>query len=337
MNAPLASTNKIIAVVVFDGVVPFHLSVPCLVFADHHVGGDVPRFDVRICAVEGPVVRTSAGFEISTHFGVDDIVGADVVIVPSWHDDFRPAPAAMLDALRQANARGARIVGLCLGAFPLAESGLLDGRCATTHWELAGELARRYPSVKVDAQVLYVDETDVVTSAGVAAALDCCLHLLRQMTGADNSARIARHLVLGPHRRAGQAQYIDKPVAVSRSDGRFAEVLEWMRAHLDETHAIDALAARALMSRRSFTRQFRQTVGTSVKQWLLAQRLAGAQRLLETSNAPLEAVAQSTGLGSPLSLRKHFFAAFGITPSAYRKRFRSGADLTASPGNSAGK
>lgn len=330
MNPASAPCAKTIAVVVFDGVVPFHLSVPCLVFADHHVSGDVPRFEVRICAVERQVVRSSAGFEITTHFGLDDIVGADVVIVPSWHDDFRAAPAEMLAALRRAHARGARIVGLCLGAFPLAESGLLDGRRATTHWELAPELARRYPKVKVDAEVLYVDETDVVTSAGVAAALDCCLHLLRQMTGADNCARIARHLVLGPHRGAGQAQYIDKPVPVSRGDGRFAEVLAWMREHLDESHAIDVLAARALMSRRSFTRQFRQTVGTSVKQWLLAQRLASAQHMLEAGNAPLETIAQATGLGSPLSLRKHFRGAFGTTPSAYRKRFRS---ATASPGS----
>ncbi len=321
--------------IAFDGVVPFHLSVPCLVFADHHVGGDVPRFDVKVCSAGRPMVRTSAGFEITTHFGLDDVVTADIVIVPSWHDDFRPAPREMLAALRQANARGARIVGLCLGAFPVAESGLLDGRRATTHWELAPLLASRYPRVKVDAQVLYVDEADVVTSAGVAAALDCCLHLLRQMTGAGNTARIARHLVLGAHRGAGQAQYIEKPVPVSRGDGRFSEVLEWMREHLDEHHAIDVLAARALMSRRTFTRQFRQTVGSSVKQWLLAQRLAGAQRLLETSNAPLEAIARSTGLGSPLSLRKHFRGAFGTTPSAYRKRFRSGPtpDPTASPGS----
>lgn len=323
MNAPLASLDKTIAVVVFDGVIPFHLSVPCLVFADHHVAEGVPRFDVKVCSVERRMVRTSIGFEISTPFGLDDIVGADVVVVPSWYDDFRPAPAAMLDALRRAHARGARIVGLCLGAFPIAESGLLDGRSATTHWELADALAQRYPKVKVHSNVLYVDEADVLTSAGVAAALDCCLHLLRQMSGAENSARIARHLVLGPYRRATQAQYLEKPVPRTRSDDRFPEVVDWMLAHLEQSHSIDMLARRALMSRRTFTRQFRQTMGTSVKQWLLTQRLACAQRLLETGNAPVEAIAHATGFGSSLSLRKHFRAAFDTTPSEYRKLFRT--------------
>jgi transcriptional regulator GlxA family with amidase domain len=322
MKSPAAIPTRTIAVIAFEGVVPFHLSVPCLVFADHHVLEEVPRFEVKVCAVDRRVVRTSAGFEIATPYGLDDIAGADVVIVPSWHDDFRPAPREMIEALRAAHGRGARIVGLCLGAFPLAESGLLDGRCATTHWELAPALAARYPKVKVDARVLYVDETDVLTSAGVAAALDCCLHLLRQMTGADNSARIARHLVLGPHRHGKQAQYIDKPVPLTRSDDRFAEVLAWMAEHLEQSHSIDMLAARSLMSRSTFTRQFRMRLGISVKQWLLQQRLALVQRLLETSDAPVDAIALSSGFGSPLSLRKHFRAAFDTTPSAYRKRFQ---------------
>jgi transcriptional regulator GlxA family with amidase domain len=215
------------------------------------------------------------------------------------------------------------VVALCLGAFPVAEAGLLDGRAATTHWAAAGELARRYPKVKVDAEVLYVDEGDVLSSAGVAAGIDCCLHLLRRLCGADAANAVARRLVVAPHRQGGQAQFIERPLPVSPSDGRLARVLEWVGRHLDVQHDLDTLAGRAAMSRRNFTRHFRQATGMSFKQWLLEQRLQHARTLLEGSDVPVELVAQQAGFGSALSLRQHFRATLQTSPAAYRRQFRT--------------
>jgi transcriptional regulator GlxA family with amidase domain len=232
----------------------------------------------------------------------------------------------LLESLRRAHERGARIVGLCMGAFPLAQAGLLDGRTATTHWEAVDILAERYPKVKVDPDVLYVDDGDVLTSAGVAAGLDCCLHLLRQIAGAEVANRRAKRLLVAPHRQGGQAQFIDRPMPVSRSDGRLSQVLGWVATHLDQAHTIESLALRAAMSRRNFTRHFRQATGTSLKQWILSQRVAHAQRMLESSAASMEVVAQAAGFGSSLSMRKHFQAALRLSPSAYRQQFHAQAN-----------
>lgn len=307
-----------IAVIAFNGISPFHLSVPCLVF-DVSRGG---YFRVRVCAADGTPLTTSAGFDIATSHGLEALDDAQVVVLPSWHDDCRRAPAALLDALRRARDRGARIVGLCLGAFPLAEAGLLDGKTATTHWAYADQLAQRFPAVRVDRDALYVDQQTVLTSAGVAAGLDCCLHLLRQLCGGALANAVARQLVVAPHRQGGQAQFIERPVPVSRSDDRFADVLAWVGARLEQPHSLNALAARAAMSRRHFTRHFRQATGSSFKQWLLLQRLALARQLLESSDAAIEVVAQQAGFGSALSLRQHFKALLQLSPSAYRKSYR---------------
>ena len=310
--------RKKVAIIAFDGITPFHLSVPCLVFGGPHAAH---LFDVTVCAAEKGPLRTTAGFDIATRKGLRALEGADIVIMPTWHDDCRPSPPALQQALRRAHARGSTIVGLCLGAFPIAEAGLLNGRTVTTHWAFAGQLAQRCPLVKVDEEVLYVDEGDVVTSAGVAAGLDCSLYLLRKWAGADVANKVARRLLVAPHREGGQAQFIERPVPATASDSRLAQVLEWVQHRLSEEHSLDALAARAAMSRRNFTRHFRQSTGTSFKQWLLNQRLSHAQRLLETSDASIEAVAQAAGFGSALSLRQHFRAAFHSSPSAYRKLF----------------
>lgn len=312
-----------IAILAFDGITPFHLSVPCLIFGDHHGGPDVPTFEVRVCATGSAPLRTSAGFSIVTEFDLHAVETADIVIMPAWHDDCRAAPAPLLEALRGAHRRGARVVGLCLGVFPLAQAGLLDGRTATTHWGYASTLSERHPKVKVNRDVLYVDEGDVLTSAGVAAGLDCCLHLLRQICGAELANKVARQLVIASHRQGGQAQFIERPLPVSNSDGRFSQVLEWVTEHLGQTHSIDELAQRAAMSQRNFTRHFRQATGTSFKQWLLNQRLAHAQWLLESGDASIEVVAQEAGFGSTLSLRQHFRTVLRTSPSAYRKVFRS--------------
>ena len=245
------------------------------------------------------------------------------MIVPSWRDTAEPAPPAMIKALRAAHARGARIVGLCVGAFVLAEAGLLDGRPATTHWAWADEFARRYPRVQLNRDVLYVDDGDVVTSAGTAAAIDCCLHLLRQQHGAELANRVARRMVVAPHRQGGQAQYIEQPLPKSARGDRLGAVLEWALQHLDQRLSLDQLAERAAMSRRTFTRRFREATGTTVVQWLLNQRIAHAQRLLERGEQPIEAIAEQAGFGSAMSLRQHFAAALGTSPSAYRRQFRS--------------
>lgn len=307
-----------IAVIAYDGITPFHLSVPSLVFGGTY---GAALFEVTVCGLEKGPLLTSAGFSITPARGLRAVDEADIVILPTWHNDCRSAPPALLSALRRAHARGACVVGLCLGAFPLAEAGLLDGREAATHWGWTAQLAARYPRVRVNEEALYVDQGQVLTSAGVAAGLDCTLHLLRRLAGAELANQVARRLLVAPHRAGGQAQFIDRPLPATASDSRLAQVLEWVQRHLAGEHSLDALAARAAMSRRNFTRHFRQATGTSFKQWLLHQRLAHAQRLLEGSTLAVERVAQEAGFGSALSLRQHFRAAFDCTPLAWRKQF----------------
>ena len=310
-----------VAVVAFDGISPFHLSVPCLVFGEDQTNTGQARFRLRVCAPEPGPLRTNAGFSIHTPHGLEVLRRAQIVVVPSWHHNGLPVPPALLQALRQAHRRGATLVGLCLGAFVLAEAGLLDQRPATTHWHLAPVFAQRYPSVRLQADVLYVDDGDILTSAGTAAGIDCCLHLLRVRYGAEAANQAARRMVVAPHREGGQAQYIQQPVPMTAESDRLQPLLVWLGKHLHTTHALDDLARRALMSRRTFTRRFRQATGTTVGQWLLHQRLALAQRLLETSHQSIESVALSAGFGSAVSLRQHFATAFNIAPSTYRRQF----------------
>ena len=310
-----------IALLVFDGISDFHLAVPHTVFAEDrsHIG--VPRYRVSVCAARRGPIRTAAGLELRGAHGLDALKHADTVIVPSWYDVERAAPAPVIEALRRAHRRGSRVVGLCMGAFPVAEAGLLDGRAGTTHWAWTETFARRFPAVRLDPKVLYIDHGDVVTSAGTAAGLDCCLHLLRQDVGAELANRVARRLVVPPHRQGSQAQFVEQPTLHNTGVDRMARTLEWAQAHLDQDCGIDVLARRAAMGRRTFTRHFHQATGMSVVQWLTAQRLSLAQRLLETTDAPIERVAQKAGFGSPLSLRLSFAKALDTTPSQYRREF----------------
>ncbi|MBV8635826.1 MAG: helix-turn-helix domain-containing protein [Burkholderiaceae bacterium] len=305
----------------FDGISPFHLSVPCLVFGEDWQGLGTPHFELKVFSECKGAIRSAAGFGIAVEYGLEAMRHTDIVIIPSWHDVTQAPSPALAQAVRKAHQRGAKIVGLCLGAFVLAHAGLLDGKRASTHWRCAPAFAAQFPKVRLDADVLYVDEGDVLTSAGTAAGLDCCLHLLRELCGAEVSNRVARRLVVAPHREGGQAQFIEQPLPESKSDGRLAQVLAWTMAHLSQPHSVDTLAERAAMSRRSFTRHFRQATGTSLVPWLLHQRLTRAQRLLETGRQSIEAVATEAGFGTALSLRLHFQSAFGTTPSNYRKRF----------------
>ncbi|WP_295974317.1 helix-turn-helix domain-containing protein [uncultured Xanthomonas sp.] len=312
-----------IAVVAFDRISPFHLAVPCQVF-EARPDTDLPAFDLRVCAADPGPLRTDAGFAIQVQHGLEALDGVDTVIVPSWRDAAEPAPAALCQALRRAHAAGAQVVGLCLGTFVLADAGLLDGRPATTHWAALTRFAQRHPQVRLQPDVLYVDDGDVLTSAGTVAGIDCCLHLVRRRHGADVANRIARRLVVAPHRQGGQAQYIEQPLPASRRDAQLGPTLDWMLQRLDQPLRLDALAAHARMSRRSFTRQFRQVTGTTVVQWLAHQRLVRAQQLLERTDLPLERIAADCGFGSAGALRLQFTRDLGLPPSAYRRGFRAG-------------
>jgi transcriptional regulator GlxA family with amidase domain len=311
-----------VAVIAFDGISPFHLSVPCAVFGEDRTGAKMPRFELMVCSAEKARLQTSAGFAIETHFGLKHLSRASMIIVPSWRDTAEMPPKALLEALRRAHKRGALIVGLCLGSYVLAAAGLLDGRAATTHWYWAKDLAQRYPLISVNPDVLYVDDGDIITSAGTAAAIDCCLHILRRQYGAEVASCVARRMVVSPHRQGGQAQYIPQPVRDVSTVDHFAEVLEWTRRNLHKPHSLDTLAERALMTRRTFTRRFKQVMGITVGEWLLSQRLGLAQQLLETTSHAIDTVAEKAGFGSAVSLRQHFNLAFKISPSNYRREFR---------------
>ncbi|GGA30551.1 GlxA family transcriptional regulator [Dyella nitratireducens] len=307
-----------VAIVAFDQIRPFHLSVPCAVFGETAA----ELFQVRVCAAEPGELRTASGFSIATRYGLRELANADVIVVPSWRNPREAAPEPLLAALRRAHKRSATIVGLCLGAFVLADAGVLDGKLATTHWRWTELFKQRFPNVRLDPNVLYVDQGNIITSAGTAAGIDCCLHVVRRQYGAEVTNRIARTLVVPPHRQGSQAQYIEQPVLAQATDTSLTKALNWAARHLDQSHTLDSLAARALMSRRSFTRHFRQHTGTTVGQWLLSQRLSLAQRMLETTDQPIERIAERTGFGTALSMRQHFGVAFNTTPSMYRREFR---------------
>ena len=314
-----------VAVIAFDGISPFHLSVPCLVFGEDAVHGDGPRFETTVCAEQPGRFDSAAGFGIEVTAGFEVLRTADLVVLPWWPSHLPAASPALLEALRAAHRRGAVLVGLCLGSFVLAQAGLLDGRPATTHWHLASAFAERHPEVRLDADVLYVDDGSVLTSAGTAAGLDCCLHLMRRLCGAEVANRAARRMVVAPHRQGSQAQFIAQPVRPVVQGDRISELLDWVGSHLDETHSLDSLAERTRMSRRTFTRHFREATGTTVGRWLQGQRLALAQQLLETTQRPIDLIAVEAGFGTALSMRQHFSAALATSPSAYRREFQGAA------------
>ncbi|KUM25003.1 AraC family transcriptional regulator [Mesorhizobium loti] len=320
--------NPIIAAVAFDGISPFHLSVPCLVFGADRTKLGLPRFDFRVCAAEQGPIRTDAGLSISVPHDLSALDDADIVIIPSWKDLEAPLAAPLKHALERAHERGALIVGLCLGTFAIAAAGLLAGRKATTHWAYTGQLQALHPDIAVDADVLYVDDGDIVTSAGVAAGLDCCLHIVRARYGAEAALRLARHVVLSPHRQGGQAQFIERPLAPTPSVDRFAKALDDVRATLGQTHSLDNVAEAAGLTRRTFTRRFQKSTGTSFGDWLADQRVALAQRLLEQTDKSMDMVAFEAGFGSATSLRQHFAARLRTSPMQYRREFSRGTQAT---------
>ncbi|HWJ85577.1 MAG TPA: helix-turn-helix domain-containing protein, partial [Cellulomonas sp.] len=282
----------------------------------------VPAFDFRVAGVHAGVpVGASSGIGIVAPYGLEALDDVDLVAVPATviRDDYDPA---VLDAVRAAHARGATIVSVCSGVFVLAAAGILDGRTVTTHWRHADELARRYPQVTVDADVLFVDEEDIVTSAGTAAGIDACLHVVRRELGSTVATAIARRMVVPPQRDGGQRQFIPQPVPECTDDS-LRHVLDWVQERLADDHTVDSLAARALMSSRTFARRFAAETGTTPMRWLTSQRILHAQRLLEDSDLDIEEVSRECGFGSAALLRHHFRRAVGIAPADYRATFRS--------------
>jgi len=313
--------SVVVAVVAFDRISPFHLSVPCLVFGEDRSDIGLPPCELRVCSGEpGPLASKTALGLIASHdlSGLDD---ADIIIVPSWRAVEEKPSDALAAALRAGHARGALIVGLCLGAVAVAASGVADGRELTTHWMHADRVTELYPKVTVRPDVLYVDSGQVITSAGVAAALDCCLHIVRRMWGAEAANQLARRLVLAPHRQGGQAQFIERPVSKRAAVDAFARALDAVQATLNDAHDLDSVAARAGLTRRTFTRRFQKAYGQSFGQWLIDRRVALARQLLETTERPVEDIAFEAGFGSAVTLRQHFTARLGVAPAQYRRSF----------------
>ncbi len=310
-----------IATIAYDAVNPFELAVATEIFGFERPELGVTWYRFLVCAVEPRPIRTSVGIFLTTPYSLQHVGEADTVIVPSSRPGIVPVPDALLDALRAAYQRGSRIISFCTGAFLLAEAGLLDGRRVTTHWAWTGELAKRYPRVQVDPQVLYIDDGQVLTSAGTAAAIDLSLHIVRQDYGAEIAAAIARRMVVPPHRDGGQAQYIEKPLQGTAEDEPFGATLAWMAAHLNEDLTVEQMAARAMMSPRNFARRFQATCGTTPYQWLLQQRILLAQRLLETTNESIERIAVRCGFSSAATLRLHFQRLLHTSPQPYRHAF----------------
>ncbi len=309
-----------IALLAFDGISPFMLSTPLAVFGEPFLAAG---HEVEICAAS-PTVAATGGLGLVVPFGLDRAALADVVILPGWRAPAEPVPADLVAVLAAAHGRGAVVMGLCLGAFGLAEAGLLDGRRATTHWAGAAALAARYPAVQVDAGALFVDEGAVLTSAGIAAGLDCCLHLLARTCGVAEANRIARHLVLAPQRTGEQPQLIARPAITSSADQRVTDILEALRHDPDSVPGLDDLAARAGMSRRSFTRHVRARTGGSLGDWLRAVRLTRAQEMLAAGARGLDDIAARCGFADAAALRAAFRAELGLTPRQWLARQRVG-------------
>ncbi|MFF8428856.1 MULTISPECIES: helix-turn-helix domain-containing protein [unclassified Streptomyces] len=310
---------KAVALAVTDGMLHFELSVAHEVFGSAPAAVTVPWYDLTVC---GPDIVPFGRFRLEPDHGLDHLQNADTVIVPGWADiDVNP-PAELVDALRAAHDAGARVASLCTGAFVLAEAGLLDGKRATTHWAHTDVLAARYPEAQVDPDVLYVDNGSVLTSAGKAAALDLCLHLVRLDHGSSVANAVARRLVVPPHRSGGQAQFVTAPVP-AQDDHPLTALFPWIIERLDQPLTVEDLARQARMSSRHLGRHFRAATGTTPLQWLLAQRIRHAQELLEKTDDGIDTIAAATGMGTATTLRRHFNRTLGVPPDTYRRTFRS--------------
>jgi len=309
---------KNIVLLALPGVAPFEFGVVCEIFGIDRSDSGGPCFDFTIATADPGPVRTSLGYEMIIENDLGIAATADLVAVPAHA--IENIDERYLEVIRAAEARGAWVLSVCSGAFALAQAGILDGRKATTHWMHASKLAARYPRTTVDAEVLFVEDRKVVTSAGTAAGIDAALHILRKELGAAATNVVARRMVVPPQRDGGQSQYIESPVQECSNDS-IAVVTDWMLEHIDEDLTVDQLARKALMSSRTFARRFRADMGTTPAAWLNRQRIIRAQLLLEETNFSLETVAQDTGFGTAAVMRHHFLKVLQTTPTNYRRTF----------------
>ncbi|MFD1813095.1 GlxA family transcriptional regulator [Rhodococcus gannanensis] len=312
-----------VAVVVLDRVAMFEFGTVCEVFGLDRTDAGVPAFDFRVCGPEAgvPLHTNVPGVTLTPDHDLSGLAGADLVVLTATtiHERY---PTAVVDAIRAASDAGATILTVCSGTFLAGAAGLLDGRRCTTHWMHADELARAHPATTVDPDVLFVDEGSLVTSAGTAAGIDACLHLVRRELGSDVANTIARRMVTPPQRDGGQRQFIERPAAEHAPDGSgVAALLDWLGDHLDAPHSVDSLAAWAAMSPRTFARRFAAETGTTPGKWLTTQRVLRAQELLERTDLPVEEVARRCGFASAALLRHHFQRVRGVAPADYRRRF----------------
>jgi transcriptional regulator GlxA family with amidase domain len=310
-----------VAIVAVDGFSPFHYSVPCILFGDSVSGKK--RFNVTICAENPGLLTSREGFALNATEDYSAIRQADIVVVPYWAHVLERPPQTLLDSLVQARDNGAEIVGLCLGSFVLGYAGILNGKRAATHWEFERQFQSLFPAVQLDINALYVDDDNIITSAGTAAALDCCLYIIRQRFGSEVANQIARRMIVPPHREGGQAQFIAQPVPETTRDARINNLIDYLQHNISQPLNLDALAVSVAMSRRTLTRHFMKATGMSVVSWITAERLRRSQLLLESSNLPVEAVAEQVGYLSAVTLRQQFKARFGVSPAEWRKTFRT--------------
>jgi AraC family transcriptional regulator, transcriptional activator FtrA len=314
-----------VSVLAYAGMSAFELGIVTEVFGLPRPEFDIPWYELTICAERPAPVPVIGGASLYTPNGLDVFAAAQTVIVPGVPDVAASPAAELVAALRLAYQRGARIVSICSGVFAFAGVGLWDGRRATTHWQYAGLLRRRYPLVEVDPDVLYIDGRGVLTSAGSAAGLDACLHLVRQDYGAAIANAVARRLVIQPHRDGGQAQFIERPLPASSGDDRIAQSMTWALEHLAEPITVRTLAQQAHVSERTYLRYFARATGTSPIRWLISQRIQASLALLETTSTPIEQIASAVGFDTAVTYRHHFSQAMRTSPTAYRRAFRTSA------------
>ena len=312
-----------VAAVIDDGMLTFDFAIPCEVFGLDRSDIVDPWYEFLVVAARNRRVRTQTGFTLEATHGLRALERADTIVVPGWVDPQVPPPPALTRALLRAHDRGARVFSICTGAFVLAAAGLLDGRRATTHWMYADRLAERYPQIDVDPRVLYVVEDRVMTSAGTGAGIDLCLYVVACDHGAEVAATVARRMVMPLYRTGGQAQFVDTPIAPECTD-EMSELLAWGLANLPSGLSVDDLARRAAMSPRTLTRRFRATAGVPPGEWLQRERMRLAQRLLESTDEPIERVARGAGYDSSVTMRAQFATRLRTSPRAYRRTFRSG-------------
>ena len=312
--------KHLVVALAYDRLCTFEFGCTVELFALERPELDVDWYDFAVCAVEPGPIRAAGGITVQAPYTPGLLALADTIVIPGWRDADEAPPPALLELIRAAHRRGARLCSICSGVFVLAAAGVLDGQRATTHWRYADKLAKRYPNIDVQPDHLYVDTGQVITAAGSAAGLDMLLHVVRRDHGARIGNLVAQRLVVAPHREGGQAQFLPRPMAQGEQ-GRLSKLMDWLRSHPDRPHTVASMAERAAMSPRTLQRQFQQATGMGAVEWLIRERVAIVKELLEVPDVPLAHIAERAGFGSEESLRHHFRRLAATTPGAYRKRF----------------